>query len=203
MQKINKKSPIPEFSNLMSQKNKPKVWDDVPSDVRFKMKCFMLSCEQNNLCGYTELPLKNDNSHIDHFKKRNMFPKLTFVWDNFVIASIDEEFGAKFKDNHSNLTKKDYNIIYNPVVRGMENVVWYDKDGKMYPNDNNDVGTMRTIEIFNLNHKSLKQRRKEIIKQVDEYFKCGCSNEDIKEILQQSGFPSVIEWELNQLKEVY
>ena len=106
MQKINKIGPTPDFSSLMRQKNKPKTWDDVPSDVRFKMKCFMLSREQNSLCGYTELPLNNDNSHIDHYKKRNLFPQLTFVWDNFVIASIDEEFGAKFKDNHSSLLRK-------------------------------------------------------------------------------------------------
>lgn len=201
MRKINKGEPIPEFQKWVNE-NKTTNWDDLPPDVSSKVRFHIMTNEQNNLCGYTELPITMEKSHIDHFRKRNGmgFESLTFDWNNFIIASIDDGFGAKYKDSRkSKLTKDDYALIFNPIECGMDDFVEYDTDGKMYPLDENDCRVKRTIDVFNLNDPSLKNRRKSLIKNVVDCFEGGLGDEDIRNCLKNKGFPSVIEWELNYL----
>ncbi|MBQ3655936.1 MAG: TIGR02646 family protein [Bacteroidales bacterium] len=201
MLKINKGEPIPEFISWVKHKKRTDDWTKIPYSLRQLMTEYILKREQNGLCGYTELPLKCSDRHIDHFRKQDWFPNLKFQWSNYVVASTNEAFGAKYKDNKSNLTKKDYDVIYNPVEKGMNSEVYYDENGWMRPNRKNDNMVGRTIEIFNLNDVKLREIRAEIIRQVDSYFIDGDSDNDIKEFLQGLGFPSVVEWELNRLKK--
>ncbi len=204
MLKINKGEPIPIFQQWVS-KNKTTNWEDFPSDVSSNVRFHILNNEQNELCGYTELPLTMDNSHIDHFRKRNGmgFESLTFDWNNFIVASIDDNFGAKYKDSRkSKLTKKDYELIFNPIECGMDGFVEYKTDGKMCPLDDNNSRVLRTIEVFNLNDPSLKLKRKKIMQKVDSCYKSGFCDDDIRDCLKDKGFPSVVEWELKNLKKI-
>ncbi|MBR6178743.1 MAG: TIGR02646 family protein [Bacteroidales bacterium] len=201
MLKINKGEPMPEYVSLFKRNDKPKTWNELNKIFGvFKIRDYILSNEQNGLCGYTELPISSDNtsSHLDHFKPRDWYHDEEFKWNNFIVASKNDAFGARYKDNHSksHLTKDDYKVIYNPVESGMEDVVYYDIDGNMNPIDPKDIKVKRTIEVFNLNHNSLKERRKEIIRQVNSFVECGTSHSDIKSLLNDMGFPSVVDWEL-------
>lgn len=198
MLKINKGEPIPEFVSWV-KKNKTTNWEDLPATISFNVRSHILKNEQDDLCGYTELPLTMDNSHIDHFRKRNGmgFEKLTFDWNNFIVASIDDDFGAKYKDGRkSKLTKEDYNIIFNPVECGMDSFVQYETDGMMTPIDKNNQRVRRTIEVFNLNDSKLKKERKKILLSVDSCYKGGMNDDEIRSWLKKEGFPSVVEWAL-------
>lgn len=201
MQKINKGEPIPEYQQWVN-KNKTTNWDDLPSTISCNVRSHILKNEQDDLCGYTELPLTMGNSHIDHFRKRNGmgFEKLTFDWNNFVVASVDEDFGAKYKDGReSKLTKEDYNIIFNPVECGMDSFVQYETDGMMTPIDKNNQRVWRTIAVFKLNHNSLKGQRKKIMLSVNSCYNGGMSDDEIRNWLRKEGFPSVVEWKLKVL----
>ncbi|SCD20200.1 TIGR02646 family protein [Proteiniphilum saccharofermentans] len=114
MRHIEKKN-SPEVFQDFILKNSPAVWDDIhKSQLRiYEDICEVLLKEQNNLCGYTELPL--NNKHIDHYHKRVLYPEKCFCWDNLIMATLDDDFGARYKDKQIN-RKEIYNEIFNPVV---------------------------------------------------------------------------------------
>ena len=185
------------------------IWKAVPNDLKDQIKKVMLFDEQKGLCGYTELPLTItiDSSHFDHFRKRNgiMGQKQTLQleWTNLIIASVDEDFGAKYKDKHIivNKTYDDYTIIYNPVEDGMDKDVDYDTDGFMVPKKQDDYKVTRTIDIFYLNNPKLTEKRKKIMQDVKMMYDGGMNCEEIRNIFasEHKGFPSVVEWELKIL----
>lgn len=74
------------------------MWDDIhKSQLQiYENICEALLKEQNNLCGYTELPL--NNKHIDHHHKRVLYPEKCFCRDNLIMATLDDDFGARYKD---------------------------------------------------------------------------------------------------------
>ena len=67
--------------------------------------------EQEELCGYTEIPLSSDTTHIDHYIKRDIDPRLTFCWNNMVAAVKDYRFGADWKDAHIQKVDYDSNMV--------------------------------------------------------------------------------------------
>ncbi len=202
MQKINKGEPLPDFLTWKDGEGRGKKYDDISPELKRQMREYMLQNEQNGVCGYTELPLTCDTSHIDHYKKQGQgwFPELQLEWTNFVVASMHEDFGARYKDNHYGLKKNDYGSFYNPVESGMEDVVYYDGNGQIHPKDPNNHKVEKTIKVFYLDHKSLNDRRKSIIENVKLYFENGMDREVIKESLRGQGFPSVVDWELDFLQ---
>ena len=205
MRKINKQAPYSEFIQFVS-KYQPTVWEDFDKHsqcaVRYDSKLYILTAEQECMCGYTEIPIDEQNSHIDHYIKRVIDPTKIFDWNNLIVATIDEDFGAKYKDNSYKIKANEYASIFNPVVDRMEDYVYYANDGEMLPKDCCDVNIVskvnKTIEVFNLNIRSLKKRRKDIIANVDFLKKGGLSKTDIRKALSSFGFVSVIDYELSQ-----
>lgn len=203
MRKINKQSPYPKFTQFVG-KYKPIVWEDFDkhpqSSIRQESKLYILTTEQDCMCGYTELPIDEQNSHIDHYVKRSIDHTKIFDWNNLIVASIDDDFGAKYKDNGYKIKANDYASIFNPVVDNMEDYVYYANDGEMRPNNKCDDKMVskvnKTIEVFNLNIRSLKDRRKEIITNINTYRKSGLSEADIRAALASIGFVSVVDFEL-------
>ena len=118
MRKIAKEIPAKSFTDFI-RRNKKATWEQFPPIERHEAT-ELLAKEQLSLDGYTERLLKiNDrNTHIDHFRKRSLFPKLTFDWENLILAEHSTEFGADAKDNFSKFrvrNKEDYQNIVDPV----------------------------------------------------------------------------------------
>lgn len=198
MRKINKGQPSPLFNDFVS-KNSPSAWGDlhgegVPREVYEDAKSVMLSDEQEQLCGYTEIHINEvKDGHIDHYRKRDLFPNLTFDWNNLVVALKDSDFGANYKDNRSGINGDDYDNIFNPVIDNVENYFDYTTWGKVTAKATISEADTRkadkTIEVFNLNHKSLTDRRKNLISMMKIYG--DTEKEVISAALENSGFESV------------
>jgi len=202
MRKINKSTPLPHF-NGDNYKDDCQLWTcrncsqitfhNKYKDVYEETRLQILTDEQNQLCGYTEIYINElEECHVDHYKKREFFSELIFDWNNLVVATKDDNFGANFKDNSYRIQREEYSEIYNPVVDDIpfEYNQWgeiIEKDGK----------TKRTIEIFNLNCESLKRRRADIITTIQALKKDCASIDDIRSSFDEAGFSSVIEQELN------
>lgn len=200
MRKINKQSPILEFTNFVKRK-KPTNWKELPSNISAASRFFILCEEQDCLCGYSEIKLEDDptSSHIDHYYKRDLFPTKTFDWNNLIVSTIDEDFGGKYKDNTYKIKYNEYCQIFNPVVDDMSKFIAFLGNGKMIPlegMDNSIVNKVKkTIEVFNLNCKSLKDRRRDLIAQL---YNCeGLSKEEIRNAFTNKGFISVLNWFLD------
>ncbi|GHT71229.1 hypothetical protein FACS189455_2530 [Bacteroidia bacterium] len=161
MKKITK-TEEPGFYMNFIKKEKPQKWDDI-SPVRTQMRMHILEIEQNHQCAYTSLQLRgnNDDSHIDHYKKQNMFPSEILNYNNLFVSTNNEAFGAKYKDKH--ITKPDYDFLINPALENPDDYLEYSYSGEIYSKNNSKKGE-KTIELFQLNHKFLKKKRKDKIK---------------------------------------
>ena len=203
MRKNNKSTTITSFQDRI-KKHKTKNWNelhekhkDVLQDTRFSI-CVD---EQDGLCGYTELPIDDiEDSHIDHYRKKSIFPLLTFDWNNFIVSVRDNNFGANYKDNNYCNCEKDYCQILNPIEDSCESYFEYTNTGEIEPKKGIEQSIQekarKTIEVFNLNHTSLVSRRKSILCILDSY-KNQLSNDQIESILSGNGFKSFIEYKLN------
>lgn len=162
--------------------------------------------DQTHLCGYTEVPLSKDNKHIDHYIKRDFAPDLTFCWNNMIAAVKGSRFGADYKDEHVKRTDYDrfgccYTDILNPLKDEFAGRFRFSADGTIEPSDSQDIKAKKTIELFNLNEKSLKERRKVQMENVRQYTKDGFAKEKIPALLAEDGFVSAIEYELSQVND--
>ena len=201
MRKINKGDPPPSFSSLLSSRKKPSNWDEFHKnnhDIFNECREMILINEQDCLCGYTELPIqKISDCHIDHYRKKSLYPIFCFEWNNFIVATKNSDFGACFKDQYYCSCIADYLKILNPIMDNCIDFFEYDGFGKIKPKSNlslTDISKAEeTIEAFNLNHKSLSTRRQDIILIIDSYLQGGLPNCEIKKAISSQGFKSLLE----------
>ena len=79
-----------------------------------------------------------------------------------LVSCNSENYGAKYKDKKVK-DKKDYNFLINPTIENPSDYLTYSLTGEIQSIDNNEKGK-HTIEYFNLNERSLIERRKSITK---------------------------------------
>ena len=202
MRRINKGVPFDDFVKYLD-KHKPSKWEELNGELRYNMRLHILLYEQDCLCGYSETPLdaENTSSHIDHFVKRDYDHSKIFDWDNLVVSAIDEDYGGKYKDNTYKIKQTEYAQIFNPTKDDMGQYIEYLRDGRIAPRDGiqdaiNDK-ILKTIEVFNLNCRSLKNRRKQLLIELDSC--SGLPKEVLKHTFEKNGFISLINWFIGTL----
>jgi len=194
MKKIDKIEP--DFYQKYTSRNRPESWNQMSFDIGFDMRTYMLLEEQNFQCAYTEIRIEPEQSHIDHFKKKSLFPHLTFYWNNLLTSSNYDFYGARFKDKH--IKKEQYQHIINPVTENPQQYLTYSFTGEILI-DSNDEKVKKTVEIFNLNERSLVEQRKTVAKVV----KSMCSQFTVEELIDSIGkFESLIRTLYSELKNI-
>ncbi len=198
MRKINKGGAFQDFQHFVDN-NHTSDWSDLDGNLRRNTRQHILENEQDYMCGYTEMLLVLDDSHIDHFRKRILFSNLRFEWDNLIVAVKDSDFGANFKDNKIKLD--DYSKILNPVVDNPHEYFAYTNWGKIIPKE--ELGetekfkAQNTINLFNLNHKTLMNQRQKYLRLTES---CIPENsfDDFCGIIHSFGFKSIVEYVYNK-----
>lgn len=204
MKHIIKSAPLQEFIDSVN-KNTPINWEDLRSkDPAIIPNCkdHILLYEQDMLSGYTELPLSN-NTHIDHFHKRDLFQHLVFDWNNFIVDEKNPNYGADHKDRNTQ-KNADYKNIINPVTEFPETLMTYD-----YPNfeivpcnhitQNDKDRVIFTVKRFNLNHDALNRKRKDLYTQIKAVISQLNDNE-IKQALNENGQTTFVDWAIKNLR---
>lgn len=199
MRKLNKGEPLTVFTECIRD-NKPANWEAFSKDhqtISQEVRLYILCEEQDSLCGYTELPVDDPfDCHIDHFRKKSQFPTLTFDWNNFIVATMDDDFGARYKDAKSGITAADYALILNPTIDQAESYFEYSELGEILPKPKGltlaqKALAQKTIDVFNLKAKALRERRYGLIKMIEAYGDLPA--DEIKACLENAGFKSLIE----------
>lgn len=189
------------------KERKHTMWKDIHKecDKHVYDDC-LTQCEldQDELCGYTEIPLSSGKKHIDHYVKRDIDPNLTFSWTNMIAAVKDYRFGADWKDDHIkksdyDSSKKRYKNILDPVVDDFTCRFKFYTDGFMEPSNCNDILAENTITMFNLNNETLKNRRANSMTLARSMFEGGMGKDEILYYMASDGFISAIEYELSQV----
>lgn len=161
--------------------------------------------DQRNECAYTGLWIGEGTTqkvHIDHFRKKAIYPEKTFCWDNLFAAAKDLDYGSDYKDKriHGPKTNAEsqYQTFWSPLHANLSNTFWYRQDGMMEPvpelEGNDREKALQTIKIYNLNAPDLKNRRKGIINMLKGWK--GVSEEIIRESMKNVGFSFLIDFEL-------
>ena len=153
--------------------------------------------EQSGECAYTGMPLnENANIHIDHFMKKSIYPKLTFIWTNLFAAIKDNNYGADYKDEYIKRSNAEnvYSKLLHPALDNPESYFWYSTNGKIDPKDGlSDEEKDRaktTIDVFHLNDSILLNRRRELFKILQAY--TDIPMEEALLYLKEYGFSFVI-----------
>lgn len=215
MRKIDKSTEDTIRFNKWVKGNKSlKDWSDFASpeskfyDIYLQVRHHISKKEQNGLSSYTEKPLGN-SIHIDHFRKRSIFQNLKFDYSNFLVDDRNENYGACFKDNHAGVSKDTFDGcvgIFCPVTENMADFIDFMLNGEVIPKKNITESDRKrvkeTIRVFNLNHKSLKDLRSEIMRNIKIYESNGLSKDCIRKCMGALGFPTLINWMLNQTKRL-
>jgi len=193
MRKIDKGAPMPSFTEFVNQHH-PTKWEDAKS-VSHLWREYILEFEQHRLSGYTEEPVRLDSSHIDHFRKQSLFNALVFNWNNYIVDSNNETYGAKYKDRVVRTGEENDKLI-NPVTEDASRFFRYELSGRIAVaeglNDEDRTRAEYTMEAFNLNESSLVERRRVIINNILQSYR-DLTDDDILEALASEGFTSVVE----------
>jgi len=160
MLKVNK-TVEPSFFTAFKKKNKPANWKDYEKyhEIKGKLKLHMLGEEQNNYCPYCErnIPSKEDG-HIEHVRPRAKYPQEFQNYENLIVSCDANETCGKYKSNHF------FDDFINPVEKDPKKFLTFDiYSGEIIPlqgkGESNYQNAARTIEILNLNGKSLLNQR--------------------------------------------
>ncbi len=169
MFQVNKSEPsfFIEAKSKVKRPNESNAWSDENiNNIREDLALYILN-EQSSLCIYCE-KIVNDypkDCHIDHYKKRSFFPNETLNYENLLISCSNKNRCAKYKDMR--IKEEDYLKFIDPVIENPENFLEYTFYGELQPkgdlNEINKHKAVFTIEILNLNDKSLVEERKQVI----------------------------------------
>ena len=157
MLKITKKKPD-FFDDLVKGK---KSWDNLRGEEKKIITEYLKKNEQEGMCAYCESKLKENSYHIEHFRKRSLFPELTFDYNNLFLSCNNENSCGKHKDRYG-LTKDEFNTIYSPLNINLDEFE-YSYTGEIL---GKTPKAKKTIDVFNLNERSLVEKRKTIIKNI-------------------------------------
>ncbi len=164
--------------------------------------------EQRNECAYTGIWLGEETSntvHIDHFRKKSIYPETTFCWKNLFVAAKGLDYGSDYKDNQIKGPKQNadiqYQAFWSPLQANLENCFWYRQDGTIEPREglshSEKEMAERTIQMYNLNAHDLRNRRQLIILQIRNIIS-QFTNDEIRSCMNTSGFSFLVDFELNQ-----
>lgn len=186
MRYINKEEP--DFFKTFKKKQKPNKWSDLPPEISFQLRTYLVETEQVAQCAYCECSIKPQNSHIDHFRKRDHFPQKTFEYQNLMASCNKKNSCANNKDKH--IKRADYSNLLHPVEEQPIDFLEYTLTGDMLAIGEQLKGS-ETIRLFHLNNASLLNQRQTIARLVKDYIP-QLSPEEI--IACIPGFETYVKW---------
>ncbi|WP_404292142.1 retron system putative HNH endonuclease [Microvirga sp. RSM25] len=92
------RSNIPEPQCLPSYEHGRHTWNDLEPKHKDEIRVH-LELLQGRRCAYCEGALEELGDHIEHFRTRKRFPKLTFSWRNLYWSCDKTDSCGHFKDN--------------------------------------------------------------------------------------------------------
>lgn len=198
MRHIEKGTPVVAFVEYLRKPHSPD-WNSVSSEIKKACRLHIISTEQNHRSGYTERKLSNSSPslHIDHFRKQALFPELSLDWENFIVDEHAVDYGADYKDSH--IKKCDYEVILNPVTDNPQDFFEYMTNGEIVVREDlpetDRCKAQRTIDLFKLNHPSLKEERSSALRNLIDWKHGGMRNDDVLNFaVAECSFVSLFEY---------
>lgn len=164
------KTPKPEFFTEFKKQNRSQIknWDDmnIYFEIKQDLRTHMLIEEQNCTCPYCESQIYDETEgSLEHIKPKDKFPELFLEYDNYITSCKSSYSCDNFKGNNWD---KDF---INPTKEDPEEYFTYDIfSGEIIPKNMEEMRqekAWKTIELLNLNHNNLKNKRRNFIKMIE------------------------------------
>lgn len=143
-----KKHPRENYLENMNKKEKQVVVQH--------LREYMLK-EQFGICCYCCGSLEYENSHIEHIKPRDSYPKLSMAYSNMLVSCKESEHCGMKKGN-----KFDEEKFVSPLDMKCESNFSYEPDGTIIGETDSGV---YTVELLNLNTYGLKAARRALFEE--------------------------------------
>lgn len=166
------KQPAPEFFKTDTQRLSNWAEYGKQGEKR-KAKEHMLEHEQAHLCVYCESKVNLNQSHIEHIKPKaqDMYPHLTFVWENLAVScngTVHNPQNDKDPHNCGHKKENEYDeaLFIDPtVVTDIRDYFQYDvDDATILPSPKKPQSAQYTINILRLNSARLSKAREITLK---------------------------------------
>lgn len=200
-----------EHPALVNGRNHGWDWDEFRGNdhdgyLAVRQQALTDQCYECAYCGLWIGEGTSQKVHLDHFRKKGIYGELALVYDNLFAAVKDMPYGSDYKDKMIHGPKENadaqYLTFWSPLVPDLDSMFWYRQDGQMEPKDSlsaeDKVMAKNTIDMYNLNHPYLKQRRSELMHIIDGLK--DCDDDTIRMCLGASGFSFLVDFELNQIR---
>lgn len=163
MHKLNRPAEEPAVLRTARQRHL-QSWDDLSrnnlSKVEIQEKLFQM---QEGRCAYCERMLVTRSVHIEHFRKRDQYSSLCFMWGNLFLSCNNKDTCGRYKDSHNINIEQ----VIDPCMEDPEYFLVFDMQGTICPRSNLNPAerekAQNTIAAFNLNEIALKRKRKEFL----------------------------------------
>lgn len=126
-------------------------WNDVDAmdkkQIRDRLKQM-----QGQRCAYCEGPLEQLGQHIEHFRRKHLFPQLTFAWKNLYWSCNQNDSCGHYKDHGAG--EYDLDELLEPCVDDPDTFFRFRSDGTIHvrhdlsPRDQQRA--RETLRVFNL-----------------------------------------------------
>lgn len=126
-------------------------WDDMAPDHKAEIRTH-LETMQGRRCAYCEGDIDVLGQHIEHFRRKNVHPSLTFDWDNLFWSCDQSDSCGHFKDHGAGL----YNVadLLNPCSDDPDAFFIFQADGTISVRRGLSTSDQRraaeTLRVFSL-----------------------------------------------------
>lgn len=159
MHKLDRAS-VPPPPCLGSYNHGTQNWSDVTAEHRAEIRQH-LEMMQGCRCAYCEGPLDVLGQHIEHFRRKRDFPRLTFSWSNLYWSCNQDGHCGCYKDRKSGVY--DPNELIEPAVHDPEQYLRFFSNGSIRLRNGLDAAGQRraleTLRVFNLDQEHGPLRR--------------------------------------------
>lgn len=128
------------------------TWDDVTPDDKQKIRK-SLEQLQDVRCAYCE-GLVYADGHIEHFRRKNHFPHLTFVWSNLFLSCGSQEHCGHYKDGPKAAQYSPDELV-KPDEDEPDQYFYFHSSGEIRQRSGTSATDLKraseTIRVFNLN----------------------------------------------------
>jgi len=162
---------VTEPSYLGRYRSGQDKWEDLAKDPNdYKEVRSRLDELQSGKCAYCESDFEtlSKDPHVDHFRKRNQSPELTFQWGNLFCSCTTETHCARYKDKLKGL---DSSLLLKPDEDNARGFLHFSTDGSVSPKLKLDDTSRRraeeTIRGFNLDSPKLRGARRSYLRSIE------------------------------------
>ena len=128
-----------------------------------------LIAEQGSICGYTMKRIDSESAHIEHIKPQSLCRTeqqgSDLEYRNLIACYPRDGMKARYRygaQKKGNWWENNGREFVSPLCPGCENHFQFDSNGSVTAFD---VAGATTIEVLDLNHKSLTEERKRVIEE--------------------------------------